>query len=206
MPERCRRVRGARQGGADLLQQVDDRACAVGGRRRRGGDHADDADASAHPADHQLSRAGPLDPARRRAKCCARRAHPQRHFQFLRLRRPERHPGDVAGTGVMTLSGKRRVLVTGGARGLGAAIVAALAAAGHDVTFTFHASADAATAAANQLAAAYPQQTFTALRVDLADREAVAAFTPTLGNDAPYSGFVHNAGHTYDALAMMMDQ
>jgi 3-oxoacyl-[acyl-carrier protein] reductase len=106
----------------------------------------------------------------------------------------------------MTASGKRRVLVTGGGRGLGAAIVAALAAAGHDVTFTFRASADAATAAAKQLAAAYPQQTFAALRVDLADREAVAAFTPTLGDDAPYSGFVHNAGHTYDALAMMMDQ
>jgi len=106
----------------------------------------------------------------------------------------------------MTAPGKRRVLVTGGGRGLGAAIVAALAAAGHDVTFTFYASAEAATAAAGQLAAAYPAQSFAALRVDLADREAVAAFTATLGNDEPYSAFVHNAGHTYDALAMMMDQ
>jgi 3-oxoacyl-[acyl-carrier protein] reductase len=101
---------------------------------------------------------------------------------------------------------KRRVLVTGGGRGLGAAIVTALAEAGHDVTFTFHASAEAATAARNELAAAHPQQSFAALRIDLADRDAVAAFTTALGNDAPYSGFVHNAGHTYDALAMMMDQ
>jgi 3-oxoacyl-[acyl-carrier protein] reductase len=107
----------------------------------------------------------------------------------------------------MTASaGKRRVLVTGGGRGLGAAIVAALAAAGHDVTFTFNASAEAATTAANELAAAHPQQSFAVLRIDLADRDAVAAFTTALGNDAPYSGFVHNAGHTYDALAMMMDQ
>ena len=36
---------------------------------------------------------------------------------------------------------RRRVLVTGGGRGLGAAIVAALAADGHDVTFTFRSAA-----------------------------------------------------------------
>jgi 3-oxoacyl-[acyl-carrier protein] reductase len=102
--------------------------------------------------------------------------------------------------------GARRVLVTGGGRGLGAAIVRMLAAAGHDVSFTFRSSADEAEAAAKALAAAYPKQNFAALRIDLADRDAVEAFTAALGDQAPYGGFVHNAGHTYDALAVMMDQ
>jgi 3-oxoacyl-[acyl-carrier protein] reductase len=102
--------------------------------------------------------------------------------------------------------GARRVLVTGGGRGLGAAIVKALAVAGHDVTFTYRSSGDAAEASAKALAAHYPGQRFAALRIDLSDRDAVAAFAAGLGDDGRYDGFVHNAGHTYDALAMMMDQ
>jgi 3-oxoacyl-[acyl-carrier protein] reductase len=102
--------------------------------------------------------------------------------------------------------GARGVLVTGGGRGLGAAIVTALAAAGHDVTFTYSSSGDAAQASAKALAAAYPQQNFAALRIDLSDRDAVAAFAAKFGDDTRFGGFVHNAGHAYDALAMMMDQ
>src|SRR5260370_17430487 len=104
----------------------------------------------------------------------------------------------------------RRVLVTGGGRGLGAAIVKALAAAGHDVTFSYRSSGDAAEAAAKALAGSHPGKRFAALRVDLSDRDAVAAFAAELSQEASdlahYDGFVHNAGHTYDALAMMMDQ
>jgi 3-oxoacyl-[acyl-carrier protein] reductase len=106
--------------------------------------------------------------------------------------------------------GARRVLVTGGGRGLGAAIVKTLASAGHDVTFTYRSSADESEAIVKALTTAHPEQKFAALRIDLADRDAVAAFTARLGQEAPdlapYDGIVHNAGHTYDALAMMMDQ
>jgi 3-oxoacyl-[acyl-carrier protein] reductase len=102
--------------------------------------------------------------------------------------------------------GRRRVLVTGGGRGLGAAIVAALAAAGHDVTFTFRTAAAEAQATATALAAAYPGQNFAARPVDLADWPTVETFAEALAGEAPYAGLVHNAGHTYDSLAVMMDQ
>jgi NAD(P)-dependent dehydrogenase (short-subunit alcohol dehydrogenase family) len=100
----------------------------------------------------------------------------------------------------------RRVLVTGGGRGLGAAIVAALATAGHHVTFTYRSASGEAEQALAALAAAHPGQTFAARAVDLSDRNAVEAFAEALAKEEPYSGFVHNAGHAYDALAVMMEQ
>lgn len=101
---------------------------------------------------------------------------------------------------------KRRVLVTGGGRGLGASIVHALADAGHDVIFTYRSADAEAEALVNELSAARPEQTFAALPLDLADRAAIDAFVTALEADAPYSGFVHNAGQSYDTLAMMIDQ
>ena len=101
---------------------------------------------------------------------------------------------------------KRRVLVTGGGRGLGAAIVHAVAAAGHDVTFTYRSAEAEATDILRELAAAHPGRTFAAHRLDLADKAAVDAFAKSLEADAPYSAFVHNAGQSYDTLAMMIDQ
>jgi 3-oxoacyl-[acyl-carrier protein] reductase len=100
---------------------------------------------------------------------------------------------------------KRHVLVTGGGRGLGTAIVRTLAAAGHDVTFTYRSAAAEAEALLKDLQAAHAGQTFAAERVDLSDKAAVDAFTASL-KDKPFSGLVHNAGQSYDALAVMMDQ
>jgi 3-oxoacyl-[acyl-carrier protein] reductase len=105
----------------------------------------------------------------------------------------------------MTTAASRRILVTGGGRGLGAAIVTALAAAGHDVTFTYRSARTEAEDMKKSLAAAYPGRTFAAREVDLADRDAVEAFAESLAKE-PYGGFVHNAGHTYDTLAVMMEQ
>ncbi len=101
---------------------------------------------------------------------------------------------------------QRRVLVTGGGRGLGAAIVHAVAAAGHDVTFTYRSAEAEAADILRELAAAHPGRTFAAHRLDLADKAAVDAFAKSLEADAPYSAFVHNAGQSYDTLAMMIDQ
>jgi 3-oxoacyl-[acyl-carrier protein] reductase len=97
-----------------------------------------------------------------------------------------------------------RVLVTGGGRGLGAAIVEALAAAGHDVHFTYRTAEAEAEALLARLAAAHPGASVTAARLDLADRAALERFAETL-EDGPWFGLVHNAGLSYDTLAATLD-
>ena len=98
-----------------------------------------------------------------------------------------------------------RVLVTGGAKGVGAAIVRALAMGGYDVDFTYRSSGDAGAALTAELAAAHPERKVTAHAVDLADTAALDAFCEALDRESFY-GFVHNAGQPYDALAAMMAQ
>jgi 3-oxoacyl-[acyl-carrier protein] reductase len=99
---------------------------------------------------------------------------------------------------------RRRVVVTGGGRGIGAAIVRALAAAGHDVTFTYRSAEAAAAALHDEIAATYPKQTFVATRLDLTDRAAIEAFAAGLAAGPP-NAFVHNAGQSHDSLAAVMD-
>ena len=98
-----------------------------------------------------------------------------------------------------------RVLVTGGGKGVGAAIVRALVEAGHDVAFTYRSSGDAAKALAEELMQSHSGRNVTAHAVDLADRAALEAFCETLEGES-FFGLVHNAGQPYDALAAMMQQ
>ena len=87
-------VRRAGQIDSDLLEQVDDRAHAVGSRRGRDRVHAVDAGASALAADHQLQRPGSGDPARCRAEHRPRCQGPPRAVELVRFRRTERVAGD----------------------------------------------------------------------------------------------------------------
>ena len=98
-----------------------------------------------------------------------------------------------------------KVLVTGGAKGVGAAIVRALAAAGHDVDFTYRSSAEQAQALAAEIAAAHPGRAIQALPLDLSDKAALDAFCEERESES-YFGLVHNAGQPYDSLAAMMVQ
>jgi NAD(P)-dependent dehydrogenase (short-subunit alcohol dehydrogenase family) len=99
----------------------------------------------------------------------------------------------------------RRVLVTGGGKGLGSAIVRALVAADFDVDFTYRASGDAAAALTDELKAAYPARTVAAHSVDLSETGALDIFCEVIEKES-FFGFVHNAGQPYDALAAMMAQ
>ncbi|PZO01892.1 MAG: short-chain dehydrogenase [Hyphomicrobiales bacterium] len=98
-----------------------------------------------------------------------------------------------------------RILVTGGAKGVGAAIVRALAAAGHDVDFTYRSSAEQAQALAAETAQAHPDRLITALPLDLSDKAALDAFCEARESES-YFGLIHNAGQPYDSLAAMMVQ
>lgn len=98
-----------------------------------------------------------------------------------------------------------RVLVTGGGKGVGAAVVTALAAAGHDVDFTYRSSGEAAQALSQDLMQAHPGRTIRAHEIDLADKAALETFCEMLEGES-FFGFVHNAGQPYDALAAMMQQ
>lgn len=98
------------------------------------------------------------------------------------------------------------VVVTGGARGIGEAIVRRCAADGFDVLFTWRGSGDAAAALVAELKAAHPAQSFEARQVDLGERAQVDAFAADLMKQTALYGLVHNAGMSYDALCAIINQ
>jgi 3-oxoacyl-[acyl-carrier protein] reductase len=95
----------------------------------------------------------------------------------------------------------RRVLVTGGASGIGGAIVERLVGQGFAVELTYHRAAAEATALCERFGAAVRGQA-----CDLADGEAVERLARSIEEGDAWYGLVHNAGVTADALAAMIDR
>ncbi len=100
----------------------------------------------------------------------------------------------------------KRVLVTGGSRGIGSAIVRSLGANGYDVQFVYHASEEPAEMLLQELRTEYPGQNFANHKVNLGDRVDVDTFAEHLMEEEPFYAFVHNAGQSYDTLAALVDQ
>jgi NAD(P)-dependent dehydrogenase (short-subunit alcohol dehydrogenase family) len=98
-----------------------------------------------------------------------------------------------------------RILVTGGAKGIGAGVVRALVHAGYEVVFTYRSSAEQALALAAELQAKEGVHV-EAVPLDLADKAAIESFCDGLDSLGEISGFVHNAGQSYDTLSMMLAQ
>lgn len=98
-----------------------------------------------------------------------------------------------------------RILVTGGAKGIGAGVVTALAQAGYEVLFTYRSSGEQAAALARELREAHGVHV-EALPLDLADKAEVEAFCGRAAELGEVSGLVHNAGQPCDALSMMLPQ
>ena len=100
----------------------------------------------------------------------------------------------------------RRVLVTGGARGTGAAIVKTLSALGYEIDFTYATSDAAAESLIDLCKEKYPDAKLFGCRCDFADKQDVETLANQLETKDPYFALVHNAGTTYDSLAAMVDQ
>lgn len=95
----------------------------------------------------------------------------------------------------------KKILVTGGSRGIGAAIAKELAAAGASVAITYVSREDAAQAVLKEM----PGSGHQAVKMDISDEASVeAAFTQILSTWGNIDGVVNNAGVTKDGLLLRM--
>ena len=105
----------------------------------------------------------------------------------------------------MGLLEEKRILVTGGSRGIGAGVVRIAMQEGAQVAFIFHRSPDAAEELSKEMEALHPGQRCLPLECDVADsngmRETIKAATAELGR---IDALVNNAGITRDAALARM--
>ena len=97
------------------------------------------------------------------------------------------------------------VLVTGGSRGIGAAVVRAAMQAGASVIFTYQNSEEEAQALAGAMVERYPNQHCQARQCDVGDSEAMQALVrQVIDEHGRVDGLVNNAGIARDAVLARM--
>lgn len=105
----------------------------------------------------------------------------------------------------MSLLEAKKILVTGGTRGIGAGVVRTAMAEGAEVAFIFRHSTDEAKGLSQEMAARHPGQRCLPFQCDIADadgtRETVKSVVAELGG---IDALVNNAGVTRDAVLARM--
>jgi 3-oxoacyl-[acyl-carrier protein] reductase len=104
------------------------------------------------------------------------------------------------------LNGKK-ILITGGSRGIGAGIVRQAIAEGADVAFTFFRSPDEAHALASELSRQYPGQRCLPMECDVSDVSvAEKTIKQAITELGAVDGLVNNAGITRDVVFARMSR
>ncbi|HEX8992402.1 MAG TPA: 3-oxoacyl-ACP reductase FabG [Anaerolineales bacterium] len=107
----------------------------------------------------------------------------------------------------MGLLSNKSVLVTGGSRGIGAAVVRTAMKEGADVAFTYLNSPEEAEALLAEMTRQYPDQCCLARQCDAADAEAMEKMIQGLAADfKPVDALVNNAGITRDTILARMSR
>jgi 3-oxoacyl-[acyl-carrier protein] reductase len=101
----------------------------------------------------------------------------------------------------------KTVLITGGTRGIGAAIVRRAMEEGSQVAFTYRASSRLALDLAREMTALYPGQRCLALQCDVSDTDAMQTLAEhVLSEFGRLDALVNNAGITQDAVLARMSR